>query len=181
MLQRLWRLVVDQRDGGLSAALVDEPPDRDVDRLLHKTIKRITEDVEQLKFNPAIAQMFEFVNDLTPRERRPRSAIERFVLLVAPFAPHIAEELWLRLGHESSLAYEPWPQYDAELAKDDTVEIAVQVMGKIKSRIVVAGDADEKAIEAAALNDETIQREIAGKMVRKVIVVKGRLVNIVAN
>ena len=181
LLQRLWRLVVDERSGGLSAALVDEPPDRDVDRLLHKTIKRITEDIEQLKFNTAIAQMFEFVNDLTPRDRRPRSVMERFVLLVAPFAPHIAEELWRRLGHESSLAYEPWPQYDAELAKDDTVEIAVQILGKIKSRIMVAADADEKALEDAALSDETIQREIANKTIRKVIVVKGRLVNIVAN
>ncbi|MEE9294895.1 MAG: class I tRNA ligase family protein [Phycisphaerae bacterium] len=181
LLQRIWRLVVDEETDQLSAALTEEPPDAVTRRLLHKTIKTITEDLEQFKFNTAIAAMFEFVNHMTPRKQRCREVIETFVLLIAPFAPHMAEELWQRLGRTDSLAYHRWPDFDPELAKDPEVEIAVQVMGRIKSRIVVSADIDEKALEQAALADERIQREIAGKTVRKVIVVKGRLVNVVTD
>ncbi len=180
LLQRAWRLVVDEQTGALSARLVDGEPDVEQNRILHKTIKGVTEDIEQMKFNTAIARMFEFVNELTPREQRNRSVIERFVLLMGPFAPHVAEELWQRLGHAETLTYERWPAFDPALAKDDEVEIAVQVKGKVKARIMVSADADEKALEAAAMADEKIQSEIADKTVRKVIVVKGRLVNIVA-
>jgi leucyl-tRNA synthetase len=180
LLQRIWRLAVDESTGGLAPALVEDPPDDQATRLLHKTIKRITEDIEQLKFNTAIAQMFEFVNAMTPRDRRPRRVIEPFILLVAPFAPHIAEELWQRLGHEETLAYEPWPEFDPELARDEEVEIAVQIKGKVKARIMVPADADEETHERSAMADERIQKEIVGKTVRKIIVVKGRLVNIVA-
>ncbi len=181
LLQRIWRLVVDESTGALSAALVKEPPDVQANRLLHKTIKGITEDIEQLKFNTAIAQMFEFVNAMTPRDRRPREVIEPFILLVAPFAPHIAEELWQRMGHSETLAYEPWPAFNPQLAKDEEVEIAVQIKGKVRSRIKVPADADEAAHERAAMADEKIQKETAGKTIRKIIVVKGRLVNIVAS
>ena len=129
----------------------------------------------------AIAQIFTFVNEMTPRPQVPRQAIESFVLLIAPFAPHIAEELWARLGHDASLAYEAWPRYDPELAKDDEIEIALQVMGKVKSRVTVPADIDDRALREIALGDARVQAAVASKKVRKVIVVKGRLVNIVAN
>ncbi|NOS99639.1 MAG: leucine--tRNA ligase [Phycisphaerales bacterium] len=179
LLQRTWRLVVDEETGELSPKLDSGEPDAAAVRRLHKTIKSIGEDVEALKFNTAIAAMFEFVNEMTPRERRPRAVIESFVLLLAPFAPHIAEELWQRLGHGESLANAAWPAFDPALAKDDEVEIAVQVTGKVRARIRVPVDADEKTMESAAMADETIRKEIAGKTVKRVIVVKGRLVNIV--
>jgi leucyl-tRNA synthetase len=181
LCQRIWRLVVDEHTGELSRALVDKEPDAKVLRVLHQTLKRATEDLELLKLNTAIAAMFNFVNVLTPLAERPKKAIEPFVLLLSPFAPHLAEELWQRLGHDESLAYEPWPAYDEALAKEDEVEIGVQIMGKMKSRVMVAADADEKAIEDAALADEKVKRALEGKKIRKVIVVKGRLVNIVAN
>ncbi len=181
LVQRIWRLVVDEETNQLSPALTDDTPDDVTLRLLHKTIKAITGDVEQLKYNTAIAAMFEFVNGMMKRDRRPRAVVEPFVLLVSPFAPHVAEELWSRLGRAETLAYEPWPEFDPALARDEEVEIAVQILGKVNSRIFVHADADEKTIEEAALGDERIMQELSGKTVRKIIVVKGRLVNIVAN
>jgi leucyl-tRNA synthetase len=105
--------------------------------------------------------------------------IEPFVLILAPFAPHIAEELWERLGHASSLAHEPWPQYDENLAREKKVELAVQVNGKVRDRIVVDADADDESVKAVALGNEKVIAAMAGKTPRKVIVIKGRLVNIV--
>ncbi|MFQ5412825.1 MAG: leucine--tRNA ligase [Phycisphaerae bacterium] len=180
LCQRIWRLVVDPATGGVSPALTnDEPADAATLRVLHKTIKKVTGDLEQLKFNTAIAAIFDFVNALTPLERRPRAVIEPFVLLLAPFAPHLAEELWHRLGHDASLAYETWPVWDEGLARDEAVEMAVQILGKVRARITVAADADEHAVEAAALGDARVQAALCGRDVRKVVVVKGRLINIV--
>ena len=181
LLKRIWRLVVDEDTGNLSPQLSDNPADDASLRVLHKTIKKVSEDIEAFKFNTAVSQLFEFVNTLTPMNERPRSVIEPFVLTIAPLAPHIAEELWQRLGHGQSLAYEPWPEYDERLAADDMVEIAVQILGKVKARITVPADADDKTLEKAALADDKIKKELHGKTIRKVIVVKGRLVNIVAN
>jgi leucyl-tRNA synthetase len=179
LCQRIWRLFVDETTGEISPALSDEAPDEASLRALHKLILKVTTEVEQLKLNTAIAAIFDFVNALTPMERRSRSVLEPFVLVIAPFVPHLAEELWARLGHGESLAYESWPAYDEALARDDAVEMAVQVGGKIKSRVIVPADADEKAMQATALADEKVQTAIAGKTVKKVIVVKGRLVNII--
>ncbi len=179
--QRIWRLVVDEFTGENSVDLVDVEPSDEALRLLHGTIKRVTEELEQLKLNTAIAALFDFVNGMTKLGKRPRKVIEPFVLLVSPFAPHLAEELWARLGHGKTLAYEPWPVHDETLAKDDEVEVAVQIMGKVKARITVHVDADEKTLEKVAMADAKIQSLLQGKTVRKVIVVKGRLVNIVAN
>jgi leucyl-tRNA synthetase len=123
--------------------------------------------------------MMIFVNHLARQEVRPKSVVESFVLILAPFAPHAAEELWARLGHGRSLAYEPWPQYDEELAREKQVELAVQVNGKVKDRIVVAAEADEESIKAAALGNEKVVAALAGKTPKKVIVIKSRLVNIV--
>ncbi len=181
LLSRIWRLFIDEDTGTLAAAVVDEPPGEASQRMLHKTIKGVGEDIEQLKLNTAIAKFFDFVNFMTPRAKRSRAALEPFVLLLAPFAPHIAEELWQRLGHTESLAHAPWPTYAEGLARDEAVEIAVQVNGKIRDRITVPADADDATLEALARSTEAARKFIAGKTVRKVIVVKGRLVNIIAS
>ena len=180
LCQRIWRLVVDEETGELTSALTDDDPDGDTLRVLHRTIKKLTEDIEQIKLNTAIAALFDFVNFMTPRDRRPRSVIEPFVLILSPFAPHLAEELWARLGHTETLAYEPWPKFDEALTKEEEVEIAVQVNGKVKARILVAAETDDRTIERAALDDEKVKGALDGKNIRKLIVVKGRLVNIVA-
>jgi leucyl-tRNA synthetase len=133
-----------------------------------------------MRFNTAIAHMIVFVNEMTPRERRPRSAVERFLLVLAPFAPHIAEELWQRLGHAESLAYEPWPAFDPDMAREPQVEIAVQVNGKVKTRMTISADAGEEQMKQIAMDDPKVKAGLKGKSVRKVICVPGRLVNIVA-
>ena len=161
--------------------LSDEDPDEQTQRALHKLIKRVTEELDLLKMNTAIAAVFDFVNYMTPLKKRSKSAIESFVLVLAPLAPHLAEELWARLGHDTTLAYEPWPKYDKKLARDEEVEIGVQVGGKIKARLMVPADADEETIRSTALANTQVAKAIAGKTIRKVIVVKGRLVNIGAN
>src|SRR5262245_30200874 len=125
-LDRVWRLYVDE-DGSLSRAITPEAPAPDALRLLHQTIKKVTEDLDALKFNTAIAQMMVFVNELTKLERRPRALLEPFVLILSPFAPHLGEELWNRLGHKESLAHEPWPAFDPALVVEDQVTVAVQV------------------------------------------------------
>ncbi len=181
LCQRIWRLYVDEYTGELSAAISDDAPDDDTLRAFHKTLKRVTEDIEAMKFNTAIAAIFDFVNAMTPKKSRSRAVLEPFVLVVAPFAPHLAEELWSRLGHAKTLSYETWPAVDEKYARDDEVEIAIQVNGKIKSRVTVSADADDAALEAAARSDDKVASVIDGKTVRKVIVVKGRLVNIIAN
>ncbi len=181
LCQRIWRLIVDENTNQLSPCLSDEPPDDGTLRMFHKTVKRVTGDIELLKLNTAIAAIFDFVNFMTPRTVRPRQIMEPFVLLVSPFVPHLGEELWQRLGHDSTLAYEAWPKYDEGLTRDEEVEIAVQIGGKIKARIMVPADADGETVEAAALGHERVKSLTAGKTIRKVVVVPGRLVNIITN
>jgi leucyl-tRNA synthetase len=163
----------------LNAAVVDRVPTADENRVLHQTIQAVTNDIASLSFNTAISRMMEFTNHFTSASERPREALEKFVLLLSPFAPHIAEELWQALGHNESLAYEPWPEFDPALAKEDTVEVPVQVNGKLRSKIVVAPDANKEQLEAAARKDEKVRDLLQGKEVVKVIVVPGRLVNFV--
>jgi leucyl-tRNA synthetase len=181
LCQRIWRLVVDEQTGHLNGSLSGDAPDDEALRALHKLIRRVTEDLEVMKFNTGIAAIFDFVNVMTPRDRRPRAVIEPFLLVLAPFAPHLAEELWSRLGHGQSLAYESWPTFDPAFAHDAMVEVGVQVNGKLKSRLMAAADADESTLERSALADARVMEALQGKTVRKVIVVKGRLVNVVAN
>jgi leucyl-tRNA synthetase len=121
----------------------------------------------------------EFTNAFTAQEVRPRAAMETFTLLLAPMAPHVAEELWELLGHDTTLAYAPWPEYDPALLKDDEVEVPVQINGKLRGRVVVAADAGRDAIEAAARADARIAALLEGKTIRKVVVVPGKLVNFV--
>ncbi len=178
-LQRVWRLVVNEETNQLDPAVREAQPDEETLRLLHQTIRKVGGDVETFGFNTAISAMMIFVNHLAKQEVRPRSVIEPFILILAPFAPHIAEELWERLGHAGSLTHEPWPQYDENLAREKKVELAVQVNGKVRDRIVVDADADDEAVKAVALGNEKVIAAMAGKTPRKVIVIKGRLVNIV--
>ena len=148
-------------------------------KVVARTVAAVTDDLEALRFNTAISRLMEFVNFFTAQEVRPKSAMETFTLLLAPMAPHLAEELWQILGHEKTLAYEPWPGYDPALLKDDEVEVPVQVNGKLRGRVVVPADADGAAIEAAAGEDERIAALLEGKTIRKVVVVPGKLVNFV--
>jgi leucyl-tRNA synthetase len=179
-LSRVWRLMVDDGEQlKLHPAVHDVEPDRETLRVLHRTIQKVTEDTESLRFNTAIAAMMEFVNSVTRLEVRPRKVLEPFVLLLAPYAPHIAEELWRVLGHSTTLAYEPWPQFDPALAKADEIEVPVQVNGKLKARLKVPADIDDAALEAAALADETVKAQIAGKPIKRVIVKSQQLVNVV--
>ena len=147
--------------------------------MLHKTIKAVTNDCRQMSFNTAIARMMEFTNFFFKEEVRPKEAMEKFVLLLSPFAPHVAEELWEMLGHEDTLAYEPWPEYDENLLREDSIEIPVQIGGKLKGKILVPTGSDQAAMEALARSDGKIAEQLAGKTVVKVIVVPGRMVNFV--
>ncbi|MDH7598268.1 MAG: leucine--tRNA ligase [Sedimentisphaerales bacterium] len=178
-LQRTWRMIIDEQTGQVSQAIRDIEPEEQTARLLHQTIKKVTEDIERLAFNTAISQMMILVNHLSKLAVRPRRVIETFVLLLSPFAPHICEEIWQRLGHTETLAYEPWPTYDPELVKEPEIELAVQVLGKIKDRIVVPMDADDTQIQALALASPKVQAALAGRQPKKMIVVKWRLVNII--
>jgi leucyl-tRNA synthetase len=180
-LGRVWRLFIDDRadEMRLSETIRDIPPEKGTLRMLHCTIQRVTEDLDGMRFNTAIAAMMEFTNHLTPFSVRPRSMLEPFVLLLAPFAPHLAEELWQALGHRETLAYEPWPQFDAALTKADEVEVPVQINGKLRLRLTVPVEIDKAELEKTALSDERVRALIEGKQVRKVIVVPGKLVNLV--
>lgn len=174
-LQRAWRLCVNEESGQLNLA---QNPDPDVEKQLHRTIAKVEADIDRLALNTAIAAMIEFVNAaLKPGVTRDQ--MDRFLRVLAPFAPHFAEELWQRLGHAQSIALAPWPEHDPAMLHDTEVEIAVQILGKVRARISVPADADEAKLRSMALSEETIAQLIAGKDIRKVIVVPGRLVNIV--
>ncbi|MGA9491396.1 MAG: leucine--tRNA ligase, partial [Mycobacterium sp.] len=179
-LQRVWRLVVEENSGEVRAT---DGSDLDTDtlRLLHKTIAGVAEDYAALRNNTAVAKLIEYTNHLTKQNRDvvPRAAVEPLVLMVAPVAPHLAEELWQRLGNATSLAHGPFPVADPAYLVEETVEYPVQVNGKVRGRITVPADADADAVEAAALADEKVQTSLAGVTPKKVIVVAGRLVNLV--
>ncbi|MGW4635998.1 leucine--tRNA ligase [Nocardia sp. NPDC004415] len=178
-LQRVWRLVVDEETGSVKAT--DAAPSEETLRLVHRTIAGVDEDLAALRDNTAGAKLIELTNHLTKNypDGAPRAAVEPLVLMLAPLAPHIAEELWERLGHTASLAHGPFPIADPALLVADSVEYPIQVKGKVRSRIQVPADADPAAIEAAALADEKVVALLEGQAPRKVIVVPGKMVNIV--
>jgi leucyl-tRNA synthetase len=178
-LSRVWRLFVDD-NGGLNAKIQDIPGDESFRRTWHKSLKKVGEDYEALRFNTAISQMMIFVNDAYKTDVLPKQAMAHFVQMLSPIAPHIAEELWEKLGYEGSVSYVAWPEYDVSLTVDAEVEIVVQVSGKIADRMSIAADLDETAMQELALNSDKVKALIEGKTVRKIIVVKGKLVNIVA-
>tara|TARA_B100000676_G_scaffold94802_1_gene94667 strand:- start:3448 stop:6360 length:2913 start_codon:yes stop_codon:yes gene_type:complete len=180
-LDRVWRMIVNDRAESLelNEAVADVEADAEALKVLHKTIQAVTRDTENLDFNTAIARMMEFVNYFTKQESRPKNVLQSFVLLLAPYAPHIAEELWELLGAETTLAYEPWPECNESLLVESTIEIPIQIKGKVKSRISVAADISKDDLEQAARDDEKMQQLLADSEVIKVIVVPGRLVNFV--
>jgi leucyl-tRNA synthetase len=178
-LQRAWRMIIDEDTGELSQAVQDTQADEETLRILHQTIKKVGDDIEEFGFNTAISQMMIFVNHLSKQTVRPKSAIEKFILVLSPFAPHMAEECWGKLGHSEPLAYHAWPDYDSELVKEKEIELAVQIKGKIKDRIVVAADATEEQIKEKALSSEKVIAAMAGSEPKKIIVIKSRLVNII--
>jgi len=147
--------------------------------VLHQTIKKVTDDIETFGFNTAISQMMIFVNEFSREDKLSKEAAECFVKLLSPFAPHITEEMWEYLGHNGTLAYEKWPEYNEEYLKEDEIEILVQVLGRPKARIMMSSEASETEMEKIALSNSVIMEAIKGKTVRKVVCVKGRLVNIV--
>jgi leucyl-tRNA synthetase len=176
-LQRVWRLVVDETNGSIRVS--DDILDDETLRVLHRTIAGVSEDYTCLRNNTAAAKLIEYTNHLTKTGVTARAALEPLVLMTAPLAPHLAEELWHRLGHGESLAHGPFPNADERHLVDDTVEYPVQVNGKVRGHVIVAADAGQDAVRAAALSDEKVVAFLAGTVPNKVIVVPGRLVNLV--
>ena len=180
-LQRVWRNLVDEDTG--ASRVVDDKPADEVVRLLHKTIDGVRTDMEAMRFNTAIAKLIELNNHLTSVASKlggtPRAIAEPFVLLLAPLAPHVAEELWASFGATASLAEAPFPTADPALLVEDTVELPVSINGKVRARITVASDADEATVRAAALAEPNVLAHLGGSAPKKLIVVAGRMVNIV--
>jgi leucyl-tRNA synthetase len=175
-LERVWRLMVNE-EGALSSAVVSTASSLDQQRLLHQTIKKVTEDIEALRFNTAISQMMVFTNELTKIEQRPRALLEPFVLLLAPFAPHLAEELWTILGHKPSVSQQSWPAFDPALTISERLTIPVQVNGKLRSKIEVGHDAPRDLIQRLAR--EQVAEWLQGKEPKKIIYVEKKLMNFV--
>ena len=175
-LERVWRLMVDE-DGRLSTAVVEAPPSLEHQRVLHQTIKKVTEDIEQLRFNTAISQMMVFTNEMTKAEQRSRTLIEPFVLILSPFAPHLAEELWSLLGHPPSVSQRPWPAYDPALTVSDRLTVPVQVNGKLRGKVEVGADATREQVEALAR--QAAADWLQGKDPKKVVYVEKKLINFV--
>jgi leucyl-tRNA synthetase len=178
-LQRVWRAIIDPETGALLDHVQDVAANEETERLLHQTIKKVTDDIDNYAFNTAISQMMIFINHLTKQDVRPVDTLKSFVLVLSPFAPHLCEELWQRLGGKDTLAYEAWPTFDAEKIKEKEIELAVQIKGKVKDKITVAADATEEQIQEMALASEKVQAAMDGKPPKKIIVIKSRLVNIV--
>ncbi len=199
-LGRVWRLFIDEEslraleEGQilgknpdellaslkLSASIVDIEPTPAQKKLLHATIKAVTKDIEALSFNTCIARLMEFMNEATTWEKRPRAVLEPFVLLLSPFAPHLCEELWEKLGRAESLAHEPWPQYDESFLVEKTVTVVLQVNGKVREKVEVASGLGEEELKQLALANPKVLAMIEGKQVKKIIVVPNKLVNVVA-
>ena len=171
-LDRIWRIATEKK-------IEKTAVPAELEKLLHKTIKKVTQDTESLNFNTAISQMMVLVNEMNKLETVPEAVLEKLTLLLSPYAPHLAEELWQMLGHEPSVANEKWPEYDEALCAEDTIEMVVQVNGKLRARIPMPADADKEEMLAEAKKDAKIIPYIEGKTVIKEIVVPGKLVNLV--
>ncbi len=179
-LDRIWRLLADD-NGNLSPKVKADSTDASLERVYHQTVKKVTEDYEALHFNTAISQLMVFINDAYKAAELPKTFIEGFVKLLSPVAPHLAEELWEKLGNTGSIAYESWPAFDEAKLVEAEIEIVIQVNGKVKAKLHVPADATKEVLEKIAMGADPIKEQIEGKTVRKVIAVPGKLVNIVAN
>jgi leucyl-tRNA synthetase len=186
-LARVWRLLMTENQAGewkLSTKLKDVDPDKAQQKIMHATIKKVTEDIESLSFNTAISQMMIFVNAFTNAETIPLSAMRTFLVLLNPFAPHIASELWEKLNANfadvrGDITRQRWPSYDERLLVEDEVEVVIQVNGKVRDRMKMSILATEEEMKTAALANPKIQKFTAGKTVRNVVVVPKKLVNVV--
>jgi leucyl-tRNA synthetase len=186
-LARVWRLVMEENQAGewvLSGNVQEATPEKAQLKILYATIKKVTTDIETLSFNTAISQMMILVNSLINASPKPVSALRPFPLVLNPFAPHLTSELWQVLqlkfgGPPGDITAQGWPDYDEELLIEDEVEIVIQVNGKVRDKIVMPLEATDAEVETAALASPKLQEHIAGKMIRKVIVVPKKLVNIV--
>jgi leucyl-tRNA synthetase len=183
-LNRAWTVVTDTRPAG--SGTPDATAESALRRITHRTIKKVGDDVERFGFNTAIAAMMELVNELMRLRESGKAggaawneAVCTLVLLLAPFAPHLSEELWSQLGQRDSVHEQAWPVYDPALMEEAEVEMVVQVNGKIRDRVMIAAGADEEAIKAQVLKSERVQASFDGKTVQKIVVVPGKLVNIV--
>src|SRR5690625_3019479 len=179
-LDRVWRLIVNE-DGEVSEKVVEKEVDSPLERVYHETVKKVTEDFENLHFNTGISQMMVYINEANKQERIPKSFVKGFIKLLSPVAPHLCEEIWRILGYDESIAHTTWPTYDEAKLVEAEVEIVLQVMGRVRAKINVPKGISKEELEEIALGNEIIQNWIEGKTVRKVIVVPDRLVNIVAN
>ena len=178
-IKRIWNLLIDDQDRLRDRVTTEN--DGALDRIYNQTVKKVTDDFEQLHFNTAISQMMVFVNQCYKTDALPLEYVEGFVKLIAPLTPHIAEELWTKLGHVGSIAYAQWPTYDESKLEEDTIEIIVQVNGKLRAKLTASKDITKDELEKQALADEKVQHHLEGKTIRKVIVIPGKLVNVVAN
>jgi leucyl-tRNA synthetase len=188
-LARVWRLFMTENQGGeweLSAKIRENDGDKAQQKVTHATIKKVTEDIETFSFNTAISQMMIFVNAFTGAETIPLSSMRRFLVVLSPFAPHIASELWEKLNTNftdvpGDITGQPWPAYDERLLVEDEVEVVLQINGKVRDRMQMSILATEEQMKTAALSNPKIQERIAGKNVRNVVVVPKKLVNIVVD
>ncbi len=178
-LARVWRLFVDQESGKLSPTISKREAQRDELKVLHATIKKVTNDIENLRLNTAISALMIFVNEMVKQENHSEEVLKQFVLLLAPYAPHMAEELWQMMGNKNFLAFEEWPSYDEAYLVEEELEMAVLVGGKVRAKISVSKDMSKEDIEAKALKDEQVSKWLTDTKVKQVIVVPGRVVNIV--
>src|SRR5690606_8458846 len=178
-LDRIWRLFITD-DGILSEKIVDKTGG-ELEKIYHQTVKKVTDDYEALRFNTGISQLMVFINEANKAKEIPKAYVEGFEKLLSPVCPHIAEELWEKLGHEESITYEEWPTYDEAKLVENEVEIVIQINGKVRAKQVVPANLSKDALVEAAQTNEHIQELLEGKTVRKVTAVPGKLVNIVAN
>jgi leucyl-tRNA synthetase len=178
-LNKVWRLFIAE-SGSVSARLSDIRPSTEFERLHHQTIRKVTDDIEGLRFNTAISQLMIFINEAGKQEVLSRMVMKEFLLLLSPFAPHLSEELWQRIGGERTLAYETWPAFDPAKVVVDEVEVVFQVNGKVRSKALMPQNTASQDLERAALADPAMKRHLDGATVVKVIVVPNKLVNVVA-
>lgn len=178
-LSGVWRNLVGDEESGKTARIEQTAIPEAIDRMLHRAIRKVGEDIRNLRFNTAIAELIKLNNEMTKMPAVPRALAETFVLLLAPFAPHLAEEVWQRLGHEKSLARHSWPTYDEDKLLEDTIDVPVQVNGKLRDRITVPADADEATVLSAAEAAEKVRPWLDGKQVHKRLYVPKKLVNFV--
>ncbi|WP_028987158.1 leucine--tRNA ligase [Thermicanus aegyptius] len=179
-LERIWRLYITE-EGKLNPAIREGITESPLDKVYHQTVKKVTEDYEGLRFNTGISQLMIFINEAYKQDVLPKNYMEGFVKLLSPIAPHLGEELWERLGHTESIAYESWPTYDPDKLEEAMIEVVVQLNGKVRTKLLMPKEVTEKEMEERALGSEEVQKHLVGKQVRKVITVPGKLVNIVVS